>query len=451
VEPDARVGLRADRTRKGLSRRVSFSFCAGLRYPQFHFSVCVGLRNLRVVTLSLYGVSPLMEDLVHKAGAWHGRALPFVLPVIPRAFWRLLPGTSARFGPPRRWANWSFYARTHDVGWLPVVPEKIGEFPRPFWPIDGKVPFRKGRSYVWPEQGVALLKNARVISADGWCVVGRDTFLGDFCFRGNLQSSSVYALKLQRAPQPLSGVTLNLCSQHAAINFCHWTLDAVARIELVDRAGLARDSIDHVLLPHFPGATAAWIRTHLGFPADKLIHPGRRDQFRCEILLQPSYPGEVESYPPWSLDFYRRTFPVSIVSVRRRIYFPRRGRRGLLNEAEVEEELTRNGFEAFEPAGQTELHLKLSDVSHVVGIHGAALTNLVFCRPGTRVLELLPSDMPWRHFYSLCSSGGMPYGVIVGKSLRERRSLASPATDSPFHVPIDELRAALRNLLAADE
>lgn len=106
------------------------------------------------------------------------------------------------------------------------------------------------------------------------------------------------------------------------------------------------------------------------------------------------------------------------------------------------------GFELFEPAGETDLNVSLSNVSHVVGIHGAALTNLVFCRPETRVLELLPSDMPWRHFYSICCSGQMPYGVLVGKSLRERRSLASAATDAPFHVRLDELRAALAVLLA---
>jgi hypothetical protein len=28
----------------------------------------------------------------------------------------------------------------------------------------------------------------------------------------------------------------------------------------------------------------------------------------------------------------------------------------------------------------------------VVGVHGAALSNLVFCSPGARVLELLPAD-----------------------------------------------------------
>jgi hypothetical protein len=389
-----------------------------------------------------------MDDLVNRIGAWHGRALPYVLPFIPRALWRLLPGTSARFGPPRRWANWSSYARTHDVRWIPVVPGQSGEFPRPFWPPDGKTLFLKGTKFTWPEQGVATIHNARVISYDGWCVGEEDTFLGDFCFRGNQRSSSVYALKVQRRPLFLRGVTLNLCSQHAAINFCHWALDAIARLELVDRAGVDRESIDHFLLPRFVSTTSDWIVRALGLPEGKLIHPERRDQFHCERLLQPSYPGEVESYPAWTVEFYRRNFSAPPSVARRRMYFPRHGKRGLANEAEVEKELVNFGFEAFEPAGKTDLQLALADVSHVVGIHGAAMTNLVFCQPGTKVLELLPTDMPWRHFYSLCSSGGMPYGVLMGRSLRQRRSLASAATDAPFDVPVDELRAALAELLA---
>jgi capsular polysaccharide biosynthesis protein len=120
----------------------------------------------------------------------------------------------------------------------------------------------------------------------------------------------------------------------------------------------------------------------------------------------------------------------------------------LLNEQDVERELLRRGFEPFEPAGQTDLHLKFADVSHIVGVHGAALANLVFCQPGTRVLELLPSDTPWPYYYSLCSSAGMPYGVIVGKSQRERRRRVEMPTNAPLTVPIAELREAIDVLLA---
>ncbi|MEO6005751.1 MAG: glycosyltransferase family 61 protein [Opitutus sp.] len=391
----------------------------------------------------------LLTRLRQKSAFWRRRALPCALPFLPRGLWRILPGSSQRFGPPRRWAQWSSYLQRHQVAWLPVVSARAGEFSPPFWPRDGTLPLKAGRHFDWPEQGVAMLEGGRIVSADGWCIGRNDTFIGDFCFRGNRNSSSVYEVWRKKPPRFLPGVTLNLCSQHAAINFCHWALDAVARLELVDRAGIQRPTIDQVVLPQFPGETADWITSQLGLPASKLIRPSADDQFECEVLMQPSYPGTVEAYPPWVVQFYRRHFRPAGRTGSKRFYIPRRGRRGLVNEAEVEDELSRHGFEVFDPAGQTDLHLSLGQATHVVGIHGAALANLVFCAPGTRVLELVASDMPWRYFYSLCSSADLPYGVLMGKSLRERRPPIQKATHAPFHVPVDQLRPALQALLAS--
>lgn len=381
-------------------------------------------------------------------GAVRSQILTRLLPHLPRAFWRLLPGTSARFGPPRRWQSWAGYLREHPSHWVPLFPERTGEFGVPFWPPAGRpLPFAEGRRFHWLEQGVARLEHARVVSVHGWCVAPTDTFLGDFCFGGNVRDSFVYSLTLQQPPRRLEGVTLNLCSAHAAVNFCHWLLDAVGRLALVERAGIAWPSIDQVLLPLFPGETARWVRATLGLTGPKLIFPGQRAQFRCDQLLQPSFPGFVAAYPPWVVEFYRQHFPAPPVARHRRLYVPRRGKRGLTNEAAVEARLRELGFEEFEPAHQTQLHEKLADVSHVVGVHGAALANLVFCRPGTRVLELLPSDLWDPYYYSLCDSGRMPYGVLVGKSTRQRRRRHAMPTHAPFTIPLDEFDAALASLL----
>lgn len=393
-------------------------------------------------------MSHWITTLRYSIGKCRARLLANVLPFVPRAIWRALPGSSASFGPPRRWQSWAERKRASNLEWIPVVPAVSGQFPAPFWPREGSTPFNTGANFRWQEHGVARLKNARVLTVHGWCVAPQDTFLGDFSFQGNRRNSFAYHLMFHRAPRSLTGVTLSLCSAHAASNFCHWLLDAVSRLALVERAGFSFEGIDHILIPRFPGSTAGWVIDQLNLPAEKLIFPGVRDQYLCETLLQPSYPGSVASYPPWLVEFYRRHFPAPTCERRRLLYIPRKGKRGLLNEQEVERELLRRGFEPFEPAGQTDLHLKLADVSHIVGVHGAALANLVFCQPGTRVLELLPSDTPWPYYYSLCSSGGMPYGVIVGKSLKERRSKIEMPTNAPLTVPIAELREALDVLLA---
>lgn len=52
----------------------------------------------------------------------------------------------------------------------------------------------------------------------------------------------------------------------------------------------------------------------------------------------------------------------------------------------------------------------------VVGSHGAALANLAFCRPGTRVLELPPSAQAYPYFFTLSASGGLRYDGLIGPS-----------------------------------
>jgi capsular polysaccharide biosynthesis protein len=58
-----------------------------------------------------------------------------------------------------------------------------------------------------------------------------------------------------------------------------------------------------------------------------------------------------------------------------------------------------------------------ADASQVIGINGAGLANLVFCRPGTAVLEVRPdggAPWTWRH---LAAMRGLRYGCLEGPAI----------------------------------
>ena len=50
----------------------------------------------------------------------------------------------------------------------------------------------------------------------------------------------------------------------------------------------------------------------------------------------------------------------------------------------------------------------------IVGAHGAALTNLVFCRPGTRVIELFSPRYVNPCYRDLCVAAGLSYAAVIG-------------------------------------
>ena len=80
------------------------------------------------------------------------------------------------------------------------------------------------------------------------------------------------------------------------------------------------------------------------------------------------------------------------------------------------------------------------------------MTNLVFCAPGTRVLEIMPTEISKyynRAFYRvLCASGNMPYGAVIGQSRRLRLLPFSPQPKAEFDVNMETLNAGLNALLA---
>jgi hypothetical protein len=97
-----------------------------------------------------------------------------------------------------------------------------------------------------------------------------------------------------------------------------------------------------------------------------------------------------------------------------RIYVKRAGTRSVINDAVVESVLTKNGFvpvlmEDLTVSAQIDL---FRDAEMVVAAHGAAMANLIFCPPDTKVLELSP-DCEYRPFFNEISTKlGLVHAVL---------------------------------------
>ena len=91
----------------------------------------------------------------------------------------------------------------------------------------------------------------------------------------------------------------------------------------------------------------------------------------------------------------------------RRLLIERRGpTRKIGNFDEVRAYLGQEGFETISLEGMApkDQILLFRSAEFVIGAHGAALTNLLFCEPGTKVLEFMP-EVEMRPFFWLISGG----------------------------------------------
>jgi capsular polysaccharide biosynthesis protein len=112
-----------------------------------------------------------------------------------------------------------------------------------------------------------------------------------------------------------------------------------------------------------------------------------------------------------------RLLEIPIASPSRRLFVSRAKaeRRHLTNEAAVAKLLADGGFDILYPedCSWTEQVRLFSSASHVVGVHGAALTGTLFMPPGGNILELRLAGDTWNNcYYALANQCGQTYHFL---------------------------------------
>ena len=122
------------------------------------------------------------------------------------------------------------------------------------------------------------------------------------------------------------------------------------------------------------------------------------------------------SFLDFSTDTLRR--PRDEAKPGKRIFISRRLRptRPFLNEGECLERLERHGFESVctETLTLQEERELFANADVVVGVHGAGLTNLLFCHPGCAVVELFPYGYPSPWFVEVSAVRRLTYSNLRG-------------------------------------
>ncbi|GAC1385091.1 MAG: hypothetical protein NVSMB48_21540 [Marmoricola sp.] len=216
----------------------------------------------------------------------------------------------------------------------------------------------------------------------------------------------------------VAGTALSLTTRGTATNYYHFLYDAIGRYGIF-REALPDQPIDVVIVPHETGYQRQLLDL-IGIAAP-LLQPREHLTYRAERLLVPSTPNQDLDAPPWVTQWLREALPPRPTGpTPPRLYLSRGQQpntRRYVQEPELWPELERRGFVMLDPGAlsvQEQINT-FHGAEIVVAPHGAGLTNLTFCRPGTRVLELFAPNYVHLGLWTICESvGGIDYRYLIG-------------------------------------
>lgn|GEM_PF-2229587 len=115
-----------------------------------------------------------------------------------------------------------------------------------------------------------------------------------------------------------------------------------------------------------------------------------------------------------------------------KIFVGRKNSRRLVNKEEVIRVLDKYGFSYVE-VENTSLEAQISlfmNASHVIGIHGAALSSIIFRRgKPLRFMELYPDRFMDPFYYWICVQYGFPYAAMLCRSVDEHGTVFTGAVN----------------------
>lgn len=230
-------------------------------------------------------------------------------------------------------------------------------------------------------------------------------------------------------------------------NYYHWMIDFLPRLLM------ARDAVGSRRLVVNEDLTAFQLETlaSLGYGPDRLLRVDEHRAIRPRSAVIPSLLVCVTAPHKALPALLREAFPPTRPGTYERIFVSRADvpRRMLTNEAELVSLLERYGFVSVMPGRMSveEQRNLFYGAKAVVAVHGAGLSNMVFCERGCNVLEIAPPEYRPTFFSMLAAFCGHPHEFAAAR-------VVVPATDgrpinSTWAADLDSVEAALRKRFAA--
>ena len=329
-------------------------------------------------------------------------------------------------------------------------------------PIQAELPFvvtiPQGKIWAAPHQNSWMICNAiAVITPDNYLLGDLSRDYPWFLPECPYQERAEHSIYQQQIPplEKIEGKVVFL-SGLAGHVYYHWMFDIIPRLELLKQSGIEFEEIDWFVINSFDKPYQKETLELLGVPVEKIIESDRHSYIQATEAIVPSFPGYMDWVEEGTIKFLRQTFLSQITLTKtdfKKIYISRAKAKNrlLINESEVSQLLTEQGFKTIflEELSVTEQIRIFARAEIVVAPHGSGLTNLVFCSPNTKVVELFSPNYVRTDYWMISQKLQLQHYYLIGKSFDcpSLRDLMyqNPLTEDIF-VDVDSLKLILHHL-----
>jgi capsular polysaccharide biosynthesis protein len=247
------------------------------------------------------------------------------------------------------------------------------------------------------------------------------------------------------APATLLEGTSAVITASGADMYYHWMFDVLPRIKLLDDCTLG-DSIDHYIIDY----------RDINFQKEALaalkIDPAKisvaTDHFNYHIIAEhliiPSLPSKLDTVSAKACKFLADTFldKKTVSPFGKKIYLKRTEKRKLVNQEEIENYLESQGFEAVLCENYTIVQQAsiFYNAEVIVGPHGAAFTNTVFCRPDTKVIEFFSPRWINPCYWTISNEISLQYYYLIGEGAEPDERSDAKGTNADIQLDRGKLK-----------
>jgi len=279
-----------------------------------------------------------------------------------------------------------------------------------------------GRIYTDNNENVAIIKNNAILPNVSFQQV-----------YGRLRSFKHNCVLLKGTPsflKKINGKVFNLCQGASGNNYFHFLFDIIPKIYLLN-SKINLNTIDYFYISE-PKEWQIKILKTLGINREKLLSSRKYNHIIANKIYVVDHPwyesgyihNNVQNIPRWIILKNREVFlnKTNKSFTKKKIFLDRS--KSAFNHCQINNLksfirfINKKNFKSLRPefiSFKNQVNL-FNNASIVIGAHGASLTNIIFCKPKTKIIEIIPEDLPNKKCERISKILNLKYYRIKTKS-----------------------------------